>query len=954
MHESILFSWVTALNKSPRMHPDFEAVLYQQKSLGPGEAARTRIVGELKNNCPTQCAIDMVTTVVQKANTFHEAEEILLFHNGRPGYMLSIIDKTSLISELKFGVAWLCEKSYATTPYKDVVSSLWGRTTLLMVGYILVSLFSSGVVARMLPFSEVHVLGKTILSRMLPLVTVVSLCIPLLLVVHVSSSSIDGIGKHKESYQKKAFGTDIGQRTLLIENELWMLKAAWYKALLDTSGMSTPLIKEIQNELVTQIYHLHEVIETFEGELSNSAKVSSNLKSFVDEYATVIIHSTVSDMSSVDIRGNSSFIQWQSQDPILEAARYTVTELAATLSSEGFSGKSPQVAMIVDIESILYQVEILYRREVIRANAEYFYEEYNKLYDEFKRRKFQVESEWSKQMAESGLSSSIDVTKLRHTLDNIASHIDYVKRGFLLYSTDSTEMHMAELASVITRLSEPTATLPSPVLLLTSSGEGVEERLVREIDFFDELVSQMEGIRRLSLVGVNRHHSISNAIEFEQSKIKTISIVGIITVCVAWLTITVSLHLYLRDARCNLGPGGSCLAPYPWVEIRDMTIVITIIALLFVTEQILIRTYADIQLREIIDNNKALISVADTTVCYSFIIVENEKKKEGTKKKRTKKKQFLTNTWTINFNKYLMYSSEYIFTGSEVAKHNAEETRDTIERLKEVRANTLDRIIQGGDDTVIGEVFESATNAVCRMITENQETLQSRSDFDGRRGTHAYKTLKFLVNDQFENEKIKLFLRRMTESQTLSVATRAEWIASSDEFVHSQVLVAKVEKYEKGIPTIKWTPSSFTVKTAVGYRLIFRSELPENSNIKANLNIGTLTSSSVVRSLRTASSMWVVPFAHNFSLAPGGELILDLIVVLSGSYELENEHGDPLVTVNVVGDPLPTYIDLGISPRGVDMMNDPRATSDSETPPEQIDVVIPPTGGFAPRMNIYL
>ena len=658
------------------------------------------------------------------------------------------------------GFAWMVDEEHVARPYKAAVDDLWSITGAMVAAYVVASVVATALTCHYLPKISSYTDGgaPVRLSRVLPFATVLSITFVLVLLAVSGVAALRGMSRGARMYKQVAYGNTVVVKASELSVLFSQMHSVSSSALVTGSAATGEKFVALTAASLNTIGELHNYASMlYDGDEGAAAVplVVAGLPALLTDVAEGHLRPAMSGRATMTLKQNASYVMWaEAPDTSVDSATMLIDEAKAELVASGISPAANQYAALLDAENTLYDLQVLYREYVIlntgAASRQRFDDEYAALSAKFTLKIDAVASDINvvvKQASEaaalaastgtpatvSTAGATFDVAKFAFSVVNIKSNIEQHKR-------DSNRFNMVSIPDVQKQINEViskslgSTQLAAPALLLKDdlSHEATTRELVVK-DFFTEMKLQMKIIAANAQLEASSHAHLQDVIELERIRVKRATTFSLILIIVTCFVIAATLIWYMKDARCNTGPGGKCLAPYPWIEMRDMTIIVSVVMVVYVTQAGLIRHFA-LTHHDMLDTRDHDLTVA--TVAQKDV-----------------------GEWLAVFHDVLAVSSTYLMTGDAAYKRGLDSIHEKVKR--QLYATSLINADNAVFD-VLKEQSEEATEGALHLVEEVEEHWK-------KRGLHSYDTVRLLVRDRQINPSVVAFNQQISEQQRITV-----------------------------------------------------------------------------------------------------------------------------------------------------------------------------------------
>ncbi|KAJ9468718.1 hypothetical protein DIPPA_16335 [Diplonema papillatum] len=837
--------------------------------------------------------------------------------------------------DTRFTFVSVCSGRRVSEPHEALVADLWGRTAALCVGYVAVACLASLITCTYLPRTEAA--DSIPLNRALPCLVVFVLAIPFLVLVSAGAGAVDDIDKQTAAFTQVAYSTSVHHHAAELQALYLKLQSHWLSYLVapafefagasdlnHTHHGSEELVAATIATIKKKLGGLADELTVLEGDAAALVpRVVRGYAGVLEEFAGTLITPPMALRSRTVIEANASLLLWTAApDSLLGVARAAIADIHARILAEGFSPASNEAAVLFALDTALYELEATFRTQVVAEDAAAFYSAYGNLsaslaskIDEF----LGAVAKHVKSAEEAGSPVSLDAAKVASLVDKVKSNVDLGERDFSRFAAAAGKRDAAGIGDVIAASVRAGGASAGGVELLTAELEAATLQVPLG-EFFAIMAGQLERVQHAAAAAMNRRMYLPSQFAGAKRRAKRTTAVGVVVLLATLLTMPVSLVLYLRRARCNAGPRGWTLVPYPWIEMRDNTVVISVVGLVFLVQLVVIQVFAIAQFDDLRDSERELFAVGKAAEVVS--------------------------SWNSQTGAYLGAVTTFVLTGDDAERVNALDQFAEFEKLGRIGSAPLDEAerLLGGDPAGL---FASAVSQSLAAAEAAQAAIAARIALDQRYGGHEYEALRFIVRDRLVNPELVEFMSHMAEEEKLTFLSSDAWLESYSEEWKSVELTARLEGTDKnGQSRYSWTPRAVSLTAGWGYVLVFKNEL---ETAPVELGVESLLSSCAIESFKTRDSEWDLPYARSITLSPASTVTARVIVTQKGTFELLSG-GAVAVTVSVEGPAPSVGLNMGLSEKASERARDARSSPAHPlwAAAEEVRLFLPLTGGFHP------
>eukprot|EP01062_Namystynia_karyoxenos_P083613 TRINITY_DN964_c0_g2_i1.p1 TRINITY_DN964_c0_g2~~TRINITY_DN964_c0_g2_i1.p1 ORF type:complete len:1789 (+),score=650.94 TRINITY_DN964_c0_g2_i1:95-5461(+) len=876
--DSILQQWLQGLNE--QLDPGFEAVLVRTMTSHRGDqeqAARfAEVISRTRTPCEDACAARLAADVVRYADP-HPDGRIVTLYNGDAGFIASAHDEgLQRWRRTQVELGWMVKNAHVTGGYDSAADDLWKRVGLLLIGYVPVVSLASFFAARYIPDPRAGMANGSgsrrpwqRLSWMMPLVFLMILSVQLLMVVTMSTTALGGIGGLKEAYLTRAHGEAVIEGAVAAQGLARRLEAVYRAALITGDTQVEQAITEAQRKLAAQLRRLHGDAEWLEGSHSATALCVRSLPEDVTSFLEAVGLPAVGSRKAATLQGNATFLVWKERpDEQMATARGYLDGIRSRAVSENpdnaqFDPRGTFVGRIFALESVLWDLEILLRQEVISMNKAHFtkrYAELKALWDT-KLTALQATTAWSE------IASGTQAAFLNEfTL--IQSTIEQNERDLSRFELRDQQRQRSSWGAVVAEGLH--SQVQVDVKVLTGDQRLVTQSIPAE-SFFGVIVQQLERVATAARIHVMRNVYVRNNLGIERDAVLRAQRCAAAALLVAFFAAVLGYYLYVKDAECNKVSHLPGVVDYPSREIRDFGVQSALIGVIFLLELVVIASVAQTQFDEIEDNHRDIAFVARGATAVA--------------------------EWMHETAALVSVVNGYGLTGEEQERELYERHWAVMQELEQVGLHPVSSAPDSVLDPSIKQDFANAVASAVDLAVTMRQAAAARAIFDRTTPTYSYDTLRLLVSERAKDTALDT---RLKQAENLNLQTRSQMVArhcaelSPGESCESRFSPERIEAVsithdDSGRPFVRWSPQTRTLQTRRGYHFRFINRLPTAGGRPAALCIGPFSASAAVWKVQTAISEWDVPYFTRVSVYPGEEVSAYIYLVEPGTFRLYDD-----------------------------------------------------------------
>eukprot|EP01065_Artemidia_motanka_P012339 TRINITY_DN16791_c0_g1_i1.p1 TRINITY_DN16791_c0_g1~~TRINITY_DN16791_c0_g1_i1.p1 ORF type:complete len:1781 (+),score=537.55 TRINITY_DN16791_c0_g1_i1:64-5343(+) len=946
VYDSVLRQWIGALNS--QLDPNFEAALVRTQWANRGNAAElaryATVLSTPRRPCSEVCLRGLASQVVTQA-VLHPMGKRQLLYDGIMGYAAAGRDEDVQRAHAQLEFGWMVKESYAVTPYDDVTDDLWKRTGALIGGYAVVALLASLFACKFLPTDSGGMASSGIgrrqpwqrLSWAMPLVFVAALGVPMLVLTTASTTALSGIGTVKQSFLTRSHGDAMIDAATVSQALTRELESNYRLAIInsDTAGSAEARIETSRAALKSQFQLLAERIEWLEGDDSAAQLGVEHMSTVMDSFFERTGLPAIGARTAATLVVNETLKIWTAQpDEAMLQARTALDEMISWVFSptkQGGAKMDPRgrfAGSFFELGSLLWDLEILIRQEVVRMNQDYFTQMHQGYLAEFraKRDAMRNSASWSQ------LSTAVQ-GQLTEKMVLIESAIEQEDRDFNRFHAIEMEQRNSQWSQIIQESLH--STVPMDMKVLSGDSQLVATTIPAS-DVFDVVTQQLQRIASSARIHVMRNVYVGGQIDLERDRTERGVWCGVGAVLVTWLATFVTFWLYVRVAQANVVANAIGVVDYPQAEIRDFGINVSVIMVLLLLELTVIWQVSEIQFDELSENSANMEHVSRVAGNIA--------------------------DWSHQMDALISSVAGYTLTGENKDLERLTQQWARVQELERIGEHPItsapDQSFSPANKTAYSAAFSDAV----LLADELRRTALRRTEYDSATPTYTYDTLRLLIDERIKDNSLD---SRLKQAENMNVVLRDSTVASfcaptavgpecESKWEVRRLTAARTRVDSEGTTRVVWEPQLLSVEANRGYRLVFENHLPEEFG-EVSICVGSLTSSSAVWKVQTVVSDWDVPYTTRVSVTSGQNVSVFLYLVQPGQFLLHDDSaqvgcgvGQVGSTVQVTG-PEPTHIvDVGlpllVQERLCDARRDPR--NPAWTGAARFDVDLVQTGGY--------
>eukprot|EP00756_Hemistasia_phaeocysticola_P009661 Hpha_TRINITY_DN14932_c0_g6::TRINITY_DN14932_c0_g6_i1::g.143041::m.143041 len=927
VHTSILRQWIASMNEV--LDPNFEATLVQvQFALRQDTVEQARfatVLSATRFPCSTECMRGLAGDVARKALLHPEGDSVPLYHGAR-GYIAAGRDEAVQRAEdtqLEFG--WMVNAEYVDAPYGPVVDDLWDRTTFLCIGYCLVALIASLLACKFVPSDSAGIATSGArppwqrLSWVMPLCFVLALSTPMLVVATSSTTALSGIGSVKMSYLTRSHADAMIESAKVAQAMIREMEAEYRMALIgkDEHPAGSPPDQRINNLMTglrTQLSALEHTVRWLEGQgsapLQSVQSVAPDLQDFFDR----IGFPALSTRAGMQLDVNATLVSWKTTpDEAMSQARSYLNqareEVFNPTSARPLDPRGPFAESFFELESILWDLEILIRQEVVRMEQNFFTSEHLRLLTAFEARVAALRGEQSwLQLAD----TSITVVNAR--LADVVAAVQGMSKDFDKFQRVEADRLTSHWSTVIAE----GLTNTQPVNLKVLVGDSrIETRTVPASQVFDVVTQQLQRVASAARIHVMRSVYVKGDIEIQRDAVLRAVWCGVGAVVVAWIATTVTYWMYVREAEANVVSGLPGVVNYPSAEIGHFAGTVTILMVVFLLELIVVWRIAGQQLDELHDNVRL---IEDSSKVATSVA-----------------------NWRHQISALTSRTAGYALTGERGELLDFQNQYEAVRTLQRVGLHEVETAQPSSLPSGVKEEFTAAFHAAVDLADELRKSAVRRTEYIAAPVTYTYESLRRLISDRIVYGKT--LDDRLKRAENPSVKLRDEVVRETcgskdgespgvecESLWETKTITASgLATLGGGRQRVDWTPHTIDLKVDTAYKLVFSNNLSVDHG-EVSICVGPLTASAAVWKVQTDVSDWDVPYATRLSVSPGSKVAIYLKLVQTGIFIFADDSGGgcnvpdlpAAVTVGVTGTEPQYVVDAGLPQLVQDRLCDER------------------------------